>query len=270
MNSTVIRQRRCTTIGVPAGIHRGGDGNPSEATVYRRSFDDLISAAGHFIGRGIAEKPGMTRKSTTLLLLVGTLIAAGAAAIWWFSRGPDVSQFADLREPRLTRLDDQRMLVVEATGDPSVVSGSAFKLLFSTYYKLSGISRSARPPAPRARWVLSLATPRNQWIGRYALPVPDSVVAPPAESSSPMRTSLTTWSYGDVAEILHVGRYSTEEPDINRLRGFIDSHGYRVVGDHEEEYVKGPGMIFAGDPDKYLTIIRLRVEKAARPTSIDD
>ena len=50
------------------------------------------------------------------------------------------------------------------------------------------------------------------------------------------------------------------EPDIQHLRAFIESQGYRVVGDHEE-YVKGPGMIFAGDPDTYLTIIRLRVEK---------
>jgi len=60
-----------------------------------------------------------------------------------------------------------------------------------------------------------------------------------------------------------VGRYSTEEPDINRLREFIDAQGYRVVGEHEEEYVKGPGMVFTGDPDKYLTIIRLRVERVS-------
>jgi hypothetical protein len=98
------------------------------------------------------------------------------------------------------------------------------------------------------------------------------ILSPKAKSAdvdSPA-ASITTWVYGDVAEMLHVGRYSAEEPDINRLRKFIDSQGYRVVGDHEEEYVKGPGMMFAGDFDTYLTIIRLRVEKAARPTSIDN
>ena len=63
-----------------------------------------------------------------------------------------------------------------------------------------------------------------------------------------MPVAITTWAYGDVAEILHIGSYSTEQPDIERLRAFIDSRGYRVIGDHEEEYVKGPGMIFAGDP----------------------
>jgi hypothetical protein len=200
---------------------------------------------------------------TTLLLIVVTLVVAGALVIWWMALGPDPSQFAHLREPRLTRIDDQRVIVVEATGDPKFVSGSAFKVLFSSYYKLAGVSRAARPPAPRARWLLSPATPRDQWIGQYALPVPDSVVTPPAESALPMRTSIATWAYGDVAEILHVGPYSAEEPDINRLRKFIDAQGYRVVGEHEEEYVKGPGMMFTGDSDKYLTIIRLRVEKVS-------
>jgi hypothetical protein len=33
-----------------------------------------------------------------------------------------------------------------------------------------------------------------------------------------------------------------------------------VIGEHEEEYVKGPGMLLAGDPAEYLTIIRLRIE----------
>jgi hypothetical protein len=51
-----------------------------------------------------------------------------------------------------------------------------------------------------------------------------------------------------------------------RLRAFIDSRGYRAIGDHEEEYVKGPGMIFAGDPNTYLTIIRLRVDTGSGST----
>ena len=200
---------------------------------------------------------------TTLLLIAVILIVAGSLAVWWLSRGPDASQFAYLREPRLTRMSDQRVLVVEAAGDPNVVAGSAFKLLFSSYYKLPGVSRVGRPPAPRARWQFSLDTPRDKWIGQYALPVPDSVPAHPIESASPLRIAVTTWAYGDVAEILHTGSYSTELPDIDRLRAFISSRGYTVIGDHEEEYVKGPGIFFAGDPSKYLTIIRLRVAARA-------
>lgn len=196
---------------------------------------------------------------TTLLLALAILIAAVAAAAWWWTGGPDASQFAQLREPRLTRMADQRMLVVEATGDPNVVSGRAFQRLFNAYFKLEGVSRAGRPPAPRARWMFSLATPRDQWVGRYALPVAESVTALPTQSTGPMPISLATWSYGDVAEVLHVGPYSTEQRDIERLKSFVASQNCSVIGDHEEEYVKGPGMVFAGNPDHYLTIIRLRV-----------
>jgi hypothetical protein len=198
----------------------------------------------------------------TLWLIGLAVLAAGAALALWWVRGPDASQFAHLREPRLTRLDDQKVLVVEAAGDPNVVGGRAFKQLFSTYYRLEGVSRLG-PPAPRARWPRPEATPKDQWLGQYALPVPDAVTAPPALSAGDLPTTVTTWAYGEAAEVLHVGSYSSEQPDIERLRQFIGASGYHVVGDHEEEYVKGPGMVFAGDPAQYLTIIRLRVEKNA-------
>lgn len=200
---------------------------------------------------------------TAVLATGAGLILAVIIAAWWLTRGPDASQFADLREPRFTRMNDQRMLVVEAAGDPNVVGAGAFKLLFSTYFKLDGVSRVGRPPSPRARWPNPQGMPKDKWLGRYALPLPESVTTLAAGPTEGLRTEVATWAYGDVAEILHVGPYSAEQPDIERLLRFIDSQGYRVVGDHEEEYVKGPGMFFAGDPDRYLTIIRLRVEKSS-------
>ena len=195
-----------------------------------------------------------------LLLFVALLVLAIAGATWWVARGPDLSQFAGLRDPRLTRMNAQRMLVVEAAGDPNVVAGAAFKVLFDRYYELQGVPKMAAPPAPRARWRLPLDARKDQWVGQYALPLPDSAAAPSTDATSSGGAKIMTWTYGDVAEILHEGPYSTETPDIERLNAFIHSEGYRVVGDHEEEYVKGPGRIFGGNPDKYLTIIRLRVE----------
>lgn len=196
-------------------------------------------------------------------LVVGALIVLVIVVVGvvWLRSGPAPSQFAYIKDPRLARMADQRMLVVEATGDPNLVGGRAFSTLFSTYYKLDGVSRRERPPAPRARWPSPADTPKAQWAGRYALPVPTSVSAVPAAATE-LPTTIATWTYGDVAEILHVGSYSSEEADIRRLHAFVASKGYRVIGEHEEEYVRGPGMIFAGDPNKYLTIIRVRVEKA--------
>ena len=72
---------------------------------------------------------------------------------------------------------------------------------------------------------------------------------------------ITTWPYGDVVEMLHVGACDREEPTIAELTPFIQDCRCEIVGGHEEEYLKGPGLFSKGNPEKYLTIIRYRVKK---------
>lgn len=178
--------------------------------------------------------------------------------------GPKLEDVKYLLEPRITTLPSQKVLVVEAKGDPTIAGGEAFSLLFKTYFKLKGVPKGPKQPAPRARWPLSLNTPKEQWIGRYAMPVPENVSLAPifdANSSGP-RALLTTWEYGQVAEILHVGPYDNEEPTIRKLLQFVKDAGYQTMGEHEEEYLKGPTVFSKGNPQKYLTIIRYRVKKA--------
>lgn len=76
-----------------------------------------------------------------------------------------------------------------------------------------------------------------------------------------MEVKLTKWEYGTIAEILHTGPYSSETPTIERLKKFIKDSGYEIIGDHEEEYIKGPGL-FPSNPKDYYTIIRYRIKKA--------
>lgn len=57
---------------------------------------------------------------------------------------------------------------------------------------------------------------------------------------------MTTWEYGEVVEVLHVGPYDQEEPALAALREFVASQGYQVVDGHEEEYVRGPTMTGPG------------------------
>ena len=117
-------------------------------------------------------------------------------------------------------------------------------------------------PAPRARWPLKPETQGIEWKGLYAMPVPQGTANLPAVKHDPELTvRLELWEYGPVAEILHIGPYNREEQDIARLTAYIKDNGYSIIGDHEEEYIKGPGMFFKGDPEKYYTIIRYLVEK---------
>jgi hypothetical protein len=46
---------------------------------------------------------------------------------------------------------------------------------------------------------------------------------------------------------------------VDKLREFVAAEGFEIAGQHEEEYLKGPGMFFRGNPDNYLTILRYPV-----------
>ena len=168
-----------------------------------------------------------------------------------------------LTTPQISARPAHKMLVVEAKGDPRTVGGRAFGLLFQLYYQIPETPKGPQQAAPRARWPVDFGQPRSDWIGLYALPVPDGVGVLPEHTASPgLKAMLTTWEYGEVAEILHVGPYDREEPTLQRLREFVQAEGYAIVGEHEEEYVRGPTLTGPGDPEQYLTILRYRVAKS--------
>jgi hypothetical protein len=62
-----------------------------------------------------------------------------------------------------------------------------------------------------------------------------------------MRLAIATWQYGDgnVAEILHIGRYSAEQLDIQRLRAFIDLQGTVPSGITKRSTSRAPGCFLA-------------------------
>jgi hypothetical protein len=182
----------------------------------------------------------------TLLLFL--LVTIGPA----FQAAQDFSRYEALKEPRLTTLTQQKMLVVEAKGDPNVKGQEAFSLLFRTFFRLPGVKMSV----PKARWLDMATAPKEEWTGLYALALPENITQLPPDVTG---VRIETWEYGEVAEILHVGPYSEETPTIEKLLKFITTSGYVITGPHEEEYLRGPGM--AKDPKEYMTIIRYQVKK---------
>ena len=177
-------------------------------------------------------------------------------------KGAKYSDFAYLSAPRIITKPSEKVIEVKVMGDPSTSVQPAMSLLLKTYFRLEGVKHGMDIPAPKSRWYTEFDKPRNTWEGEVAITIPGSVKSiPEIKDKSGLKIELTTWEYGEVAEILHVGSYGSEEADINKLKDFIDSQGYEISGPHEEEYLKGPLPFMPTNPDKYLTIIRYRVEK---------
>lgn len=156
-----------------------------------------------------------------VLIAVGAVALVGAAGFIVFGRKSlDLSPYLGLKEPRIAAMADERVLEVPFYGPADTVISKAYAELFKAYYSTKGAPKGPGMRPPKARYS----------------------------------------NFGEVAEILHPGPYETESPTIDRLLKFIESSGYRIVGDHEEEYLKGPGYGKI-DPKDYATIIRYRVER---------
>jgi effector-binding domain-containing protein len=191
-----------------------------------------------------------------VVLVLGLLIAVS------MFKGPDLSKYESLKQPQIRTMESQKVIVVEAKGDPSVVGKEAFALLLKTYFKTKGVPKGRAVPAPRGRWLVSVDVPKTEWVGYYGMPVPETVVEiAELKSKSGLSARLEVWEYGEVAEILHVGPYDKEEPTVRKLVDFVGASGYRAFDGHEEEYLRGPTMFSRGDPARYVTIIRYRVAK---------
>jgi hypothetical protein len=192
------------------------------------------------------------------VILVGILIWTG------LPKGPSLDEIAHLKTPQILTMGPQKVLLVRAKGNPNVVGKRAFGALMKSYFSLKGVPKggpSFKPP--RARWPVEEGIPMEEWEGLYAMPVPESVTE--IKGRGPLgglTVELATWDYGEVAQILHVGPYDAEVPTVDTLKAFIRSQGYEVSGLHEEEYLKGPGWLFAGNPNDYLTLVRYPVRRS--------
>ena len=190
---------------------------------------------------------------TKLSLLLATILLIGC--------GKNFEENEYLLEPQIIDKAPQKLLVYEVMGNPNEVGGEAFGALFSTFFKLKK-NHDMGAPIPRARWPKLLETPKEEWLGIYAMPVPETVKEiPPKIQEQYPKLKLETWEYGMTAEILHIGSYASEPETVKKLHQLLTQEGFEISGPHEEEYLKGPGMFGPGNPDKYYTIIRYPVAK---------
>ncbi len=72
------------------------------------------------------------------------------------------------------------------------------------------------------------------------------------------RLRLERFHEGLCVQIMHIGPYSAEGPNIQKLHHFIAENGYRLCGRHHEIYLGDPNR---SAPEKLRTIVRQPMEK---------
>jgi effector-binding domain-containing protein len=208
-----------------------------------------------------------------VLIVVAAVLVVGGLVFMLTRKGPDLSAYLPLKEPRIVGRPSERVLEVAFSGPADTVIKEAYTTLYKSYFRLKGVPKGPDMKSPKARYdmasfggSLTAASESElmsrEWKGSVAITIPEGVAVPdPEPGAGRAAARAATWEYGETAEILHLGSYESERPTIEKLYKLIADRGYEMVGDHEEEYLKGPGMMLVA-PKDYWTIIRCRVRKA--------
>jgi effector-binding domain-containing protein len=67
-------------------------------------------------------------------------------------------------------------------------------------------------------------------------------------------------SGGRCVSLLHKGPYDQLKHSYQQIRDYVRQRGLRTLIPSREVYLKGPGMIFRGNPKYYLTEIQIMIE----------
>ncbi len=65
---------------------------------------------------------------------------------------------------------------------------------------------------------------------------------------------------GRCVSLIHQGPWEELGRSYERIRKYVDEKGYQVQLPTREVYLKGPGMIFRGNPEKYVTEIQVMLK----------
>ncbi|MBZ0279908.1 MAG: GyrI-like domain-containing protein [Anaerolineae bacterium] len=166
-------------------------------------------------------------------------------------------------------------LMVDGAGDPnqSQPFAEATEALYSLSYTLKFASKAAGidygvMPLEGLWWVegnnFDLLSDRSLWRWTLMIMQPDpitpervtSAVAEVRRKKNPPaldRVRFECYDEGLVAQLMHIGPYSAEMPNVERVHNYIIEQGNALVGRHHEIYVGDPNRTA---PEKLKTILR--------------
>jgi len=83
---------------------------------------------------------------------------------------------------------------------------------------------------------------------------------PVRKGSSTDKISVRDLPGGKCVFPIHKGPFETIHESYKKIFAYINEKGYKVKLPSREVYLKGPGMIFKGNPNNYLTEIQLMLD----------
>ncbi len=197
--------------------------------------------------------------------------------------------FADLYnmpagKMKFVKAPELHYLMVDGTGDPnhSQTFTEAVEALYSLSYTLKFMVKKGPDsvdygvmPLEGLWWTDDMngfsMDDKNAWKWTLMILQPEFITAAQVQQAFAQvqkkkgdslpalaKVRFESMKEGDCAQILHIGPYDAEPPNIIKLHEFIRANGYELHGKHREIYLSDMRRTA---PDKLKTIIRQPVRK---------
>jgi hypothetical protein len=167
-------------------------------------------------------------------------------------------------------------LMIDGEGDPnkSPQYMAAIEALFGVSYALKFLVKKGKGvdyavmPLEGLWWVDDMAkfsvARKDEWKWTSMIMQPKYVTADDVnlaieqirkKKNLPALTKLRFENFkeGPSAQIMHIGPYSAEEPNITKIHAFILKNGHALSDKHHEIYLNNPSKVA---PEKLKTIVR--------------
>jgi hypothetical protein len=185
------------------------------------------------------------------------------------------------KEPAIVEVPSMNFLMLDGRGDPN--TSQAFQDTMSTLYPLSyGLKFAVKKtqeidytvmPPEGLWWTEDMAEfnldDKDNWQWTLMIMQPvyvtpelvDEIRAQVAEKKNPPLIDTVRFEpyyEGASVQIMHIGPYDQEAPNIARMHTFAQEHGYQLTGKHHEIYLSD---IKRTAPERLKTILRQPIHK---------
>ncbi len=187
-----------------------------------------------------------------------------------------------VKQPQIITIPPLNFLMINGHGDPntsqeySAVVSALYTLAYTIKFDLKKLGTPEYKVFPleglwwaadtntfltgeKSAWDWTMMIAQPDWVTRDHIDSALVKAAAKVDKTVLEKIRFETYNEGLVVQLMHIGPYSAEGPNIARMHAFAREQGYELAGKHHELYMGNPQRTV---PEKLKTILRQPIRKA--------
>lgn len=185
------------------------------------------------------------------------------------------------KNPSIVEIPAFNYLMIDGRGDPNVSTEykEAVSALFTLAYalkfqvkKTTGIDYGVMPleglwwvedmstftTQEKSRWLWTMMILQPEWVNIESFEKMREITLQKKKAAALSKIRFEQYYEGTVVQLMHIGPFSEEGPNIARMHAFAAENGYHLAGKHHEIYLSD---YTRAAHEKLKTILRQPIQK---------